>query len=136
MCYHGVAACATAVPLNPDYTADEFEHYLGRLRPRVVVASRGDHPGVRTAAARLAIPVVDLVARARAPAGTYVLEGVPAAVAAPAQWARPDDTALILLTSGTTSRQKLVPLTHRQVLAFAFTVANGTPSAPPTAACT
>ena len=31
VCFFAVAACATYVPLNPEYTEDEFDRYLVRL---------------------------------------------------------------------------------------------------------
>ena len=35
-------------------------------------------------------------------------------------WANPADVALLLLTSGTTSRPKIVPLTHANVCSSAY----------------
>jgi len=36
-CFVGVAATCTPAPLNPAYTADEFEFYLSDLQPRAVI---------------------------------------------------------------------------------------------------
>ena len=58
-----------------------------------------------------------------APAGTFALTGTTRACRDPA-WNSADDTALILLTSGSTSRPKLVALKPRHLAANAL--ANGT----------
>ena len=41
VCYLGVVACATFVPLNPDYTEAEFARYLGRLNAKALVVQQG-----------------------------------------------------------------------------------------------
>jgi oxalate---CoA ligase len=119
VCYLGVAACATFVPLNPEYTEDEFRHCLGRLHPKVVLVGKGHGEAIRSAASKLGIATVDLIPVDSAPAGTFILEGSGTAAAREPEWASAEDIALILLTSGTTSAQKLVPMKHRHVLAYA-----------------
>src|SRR5262245_12294023 len=42
VCYLGIAACATFVPLNPGYTEDEFQEYLGRIHPSAIVVQKGE----------------------------------------------------------------------------------------------
>jgi len=118
VCYLGVAACATAIPLNPDYTEDEFHRYLQRLGPKWVIVRKGDDHGVRRAAARLGVSVVELIPLESGTAGMFVLEGEASQRPATPEWAGEEDTALILLTSGTTSIGKLMPLKHRHILAF------------------
>ena len=51
-------------------------------------------------------------------------------------WRRPDDVALLLHTSGTTSRPKLVPLTHANLAASAAHIGASSRSRPTTAAST
>ena len=41
VCSVAVAACATCVPLNPDYTETELEQYLGKLAPRAIIVGQG-----------------------------------------------------------------------------------------------
>src|SRR4029078_672397 len=74
------------------------------------------------AATTLGIPVLRLLADKTAPAGSFVLAGdtdgttrtpVPSGLAAP------DELALLLHTSGTNSRPKLVQLTHANLAASA-----------------
>ncbi len=120
----GVACAATAAPLNPAYRPDEFEFYLADLEARAVVVQAGDDSPVRDVAARLGLPLIELEARPDGPAGDFRLRADLRATAArpgPAEPgpAEPDDVALVLHTSGTTSRPKIVPLSHRNVCASA-----------------
>jgi oxalate---CoA ligase len=117
-----VACGATTAPLNPAYTLDEFAFYLGDLNARaLVVQAELDSPAREAAAAR-GIPVVELVPEAEGPAGAFILappSGLTGAAAQPGE-AEAQDIALVLHTSGTTSRPKIVPLRHINVTASAY----------------
>ncbi len=124
-CFVGVAAACTAAPLNPAYTADEFEFYLSDLKPRAIVLLHGEATPARAVAERLSVPVIPLHPQAEAVAGTYHLDTsalAPGAAAEPGA-AGPDDMALVLHTSGTTARPKIVPLTNRNLAASAGHIA-------------
>src|SRR5882672_162731 len=117
-----IASGTTSAPLNPGYRADEFEFYLTDLNARVLVAEQGkDSPAVEVAR-KLKLPVVRLVPTPQKGAGGFTLE-FPAEFASstPADpgTAQADDVALVLHTSGTTSRPKIVPLSQRNVVASA-----------------
>jgi acyl-CoA synthetase (AMP-forming)/AMP-acid ligase II len=114
-----VAACATAAPLNPAYKAEEFEFYISDLSAKAVVVLDGDKSPVIEAAARLGVPLIPLTPLADGPAGAFTL--APSGSGAPAAggMAAPDETALILHTSGTTSRPKIVPLSQSNIAASA-----------------
>jgi acyl-CoA synthetase (AMP-forming)/AMP-acid ligase II len=115
-----IACGATTAPLNPGYRAEEFDFYLGDLDAKALVVERGSQsPAIAVARAR-GVPIVELVVDPAAPAGAFTLEG--AATGAPPALPGPadsDDVALVLHTSGTTSRPKIVPLRHRNVCASA-----------------
>ncbi len=115
----GVACAATAAPLNPAYRPDEFEFYLADLEARAVVVQAGDDSPVRDVAARLGLPLIELEPRPDGPAGDFRLRSDLRADPARPGPAQPDDVALVLHTSGTTSRPKIVPLSHRNVCASA-----------------
>ena len=119
VCYLGVAACATCVPLNPAYTEAELARILERIAPAAVVVPVGEGGVIRAVAATRGLPVIDLITGENAPAGTFVLQGPARPLASPAAWATAEDIALIVLTSASTEREKLVPLKHRQLLANA-----------------
>ena len=109
--------CATA-PLNPASKPDEFAFYLEDLDARaLVVADGGDSVAIEIARSR-GIQVLRL--RESAEAGAVRLAGVGEAAAEP----RGDDAiGLILHTSGTTSRPKMVPLSQANLAASARNIA-------------
>jgi acyl-CoA synthetase (AMP-forming)/AMP-acid ligase II len=115
-----IASGATAAPLNPGYREDELDFYLRDLRPRALVVEAGVDSPARAVAAALAIPIVELRPDG-AGAGSFRVEPlVPMhGTAALPGSAGPDDVALLLHTSGTTSRPKLVPLTQRNIASSA-----------------
>ncbi|EGK71814.1 Putative peroxisomal-coenzyme A synthetase [Methyloversatilis universalis FAM5] len=115
-----IASGATAAPLNPGYRAEEFEFYLSDLNAKALVVERGSVSPAIEVAQKLGVRVIDLVANEAA--GDFSLEPRDAATVAPAAnggSAQADDVALVLHTSGTTSRPKIVPLTQRNVSASA-----------------
>jgi len=113
-----IGSGATTCPLNPAYRADEFDFYLGDLGAACLVTQRGVESPARAVAAARGIPVVELIPGEAA--GDFTLAGSMTGVAA----ARPGmaevgDVALVLHTSGTTSRPKIVPLRQENVAASA-----------------
>lgn len=109
--------CATA-PLNPAYKTDEFDFYLKDLdASALVVDAQSTSPAVAVATA-LGVPVLRIAESVVA--GEITLDGVAEAEVA----SRPlDATALILHTSGTTSRPKMVPLSQANLIASAGNIA-------------
>jgi acyl-CoA synthetase (AMP-forming)/AMP-acid ligase II/thioesterase domain-containing protein len=106
-----VAAGATCAPLNPGYRASEFEFYLNDLKAKVLIVQAGvDSPAISVAEA-LGVSVIRLLPALEAEAGIFHLQGASPGSAS-ANFAQPDDIALVLHTSGTTSRPKIVPLTQ------------------------
>jgi len=110
-----IACGDTTAPLNPAYTRDEFSFYLQDLRARALVVLEGDDTAARDAAKTLGVPILALLPGAAA--GDFSLRPETPLSGTPAQagLAEADDVALVLHTSGTTSRPKIVPLSHRNV---------------------
>lgn len=107
-----VSSAATSAPLNPALGTEEVEFYLSDLGPRALIVKTGmDFPAADAARAR-GIPLLELSPILGAGAGVFELEGDHQGSEAVDDPAQPDDVALVLYTSGTTSRPKLVPLTH------------------------
>src|SRR3954467_14387518 len=116
-----IAAGTAVAPLNPGYHAEEFEFYLGDLRPKALVVESGVASPARSVAGRLNIPVGELRPDRSVGGGGYRLEapaGLRGAPRSPGA-AQAEDVALLLHTSGTTSRPKLVPLTQANISASA-----------------
>ena len=107
-------AGAIAAPLNSAYTMDEFTFFMEDAEAQLAILPPGDHAG-RDAADGLGIPTLD--ASLDADGKTQLSRGGQTLtrrvdVAGPS----PDDVALFLHTSGTTSRPKGVPLTHTNLV--------------------
>jgi acyl-CoA synthetase (AMP-forming)/AMP-acid ligase II/acetyltransferase-like isoleucine patch superfamily enzyme/acyl carrier protein len=121
--FAGVAAAAACAPLNPTYRAGEFEFYLSDLKARLLIVPASADSPARAVAAKLGIAVVELVRHGDAEAGIFDLVGDGAGRAASEGLAEPQDTALVLHTSGTTSRPKIVPLTHANICSSGRSIA-------------
>ena len=111
-----VAQSATTAPLNPAYKEDEFAFYLADLKARAIILEAGYDGPARAAAARFDLTVIELTATE--PAGTFTLSTNVTGTAADTV-PTADDVALILHTSGTTSRPKIVPLLQSNIAASA-----------------
>ncbi len=121
-----LSAGATIAPLNPNYRREEFDFYLSDLRAKALVIERGCDSVARDAAQALGISIIELSAEAEA--GIFTLTGdrlksdtnhAPAALKG---FAQTPDEALVLHTSGTTSKPKIVPLTHANLCASALNI--------------
>lgn len=115
-----VAAGATAAPLNPAYKEEEFDFYLGDLGAKALLVRAGDPTPARSVAQRRGIKIIDVEWNQANPAGIFSLAPATSAPSAAAPGpAGADDTAMVLHTSGTTSRPKIVPLSQRNIAASA-----------------
>ncbi|HVF38562.1 MAG TPA: AMP-binding protein [Gemmatimonadaceae bacterium] len=115
-----VSAAAVCAPLNPAYRADEFSFYLGDLPAKALMVSGLSDCPAREVARTMGIPIIELASSVGQPAGLFELHSDqvisdPQIVDAP----HDDDVALVLHTSGTTSRPKIVPLAHGNLSASA-----------------
>jgi oxalate---CoA ligase len=125
------AACGVATaPLNPAYRADEFEFYLSDLNAKALIVEAGSTSPALDVATRLGIRLIEL--HPGTLAGDFELvpradRGEPkdpaADSAAQPGFAAPDDLSMLLHTSGTTSRPKIVPLAQRNLAASARHIA-------------
>jgi acyl-CoA synthetase (AMP-forming)/AMP-acid ligase II len=145
-----LSSCVTTAPLNPGYRAEEFEFFLDDIAPRALVVPRGFDTPAQAVAAERGIPLVWLEPDESAPGAarsgnesalSFALCFDDAADALPAPASHTDqagvdarsprrkgfageaDVALLLHTSGTTSRPKLVPLSHRNLTTSAANIA-------------
>jgi oxalate---CoA ligase len=107
-----VAACATAAPLNQAYREDEFRFYMDDLKAKALITLPDDAPAAHAAAGD---DVLRLALDGRL--GTYTLlhKGAEVQPVTPT-YAEADDVALVLHTSGTTARPKIVPLKQRNLI--------------------
>jgi acyl-CoA synthetase (AMP-forming)/AMP-acid ligase II/acyl carrier protein len=117
-----IAAGAVCVPLNPGFTEDEYQRYFGELHLTALLTRADLNSASRRVAHTLGIPVIDLSTRPNEAAGAFRFAGQAPRRVVDDDFASSADDAFILLTSGTTSRPKTVPLTHASVCLSACNV--------------
>jgi acyl-CoA synthetase (AMP-forming)/AMP-acid ligase II len=115
-----VSSAMTAAPLNPNYQLSEYEFYLSDIQAEALIILQGIDSPARAVAQQHSIPVIELVPQDKA--GSFRLDGL-TNLAAP-EFGNSEDTALLLHTSGTTSRPKMVVLTQANLCASASNIAN------------
>jgi acyl-CoA synthetase (AMP-forming)/AMP-acid ligase II len=113
---------AAAAPLNSAYTQGEFVFYLTDIAPRLAVLPASLPAAALGAAEECSVTV--LTTRPAEDGGPPELAAQGAEVTAQASFegAQPDDVAIVLHTSGTTSRPKQVPLRQRNLMASVRTI--------------
>ena len=124
---------AAAAPLNPAYTQAEFGFFLTDIAPRLFLIPASRPAAAADAAAATGTPVLGVEAGGAGPPALLTAAGGeqrrPAQAASQAPEQRsfeqggPDDVAVVLHTSGTTSRPKQVPLLQRNLMASTRTIA-------------
>jgi carnitine-CoA ligase len=120
MCWLGLAALgAVMVPANPRGTAAELAGLVRQTAPRALVSDTGLAPLLDAAGpgARPELGVLDVAGLGAAQAGAVADTAPPGAelpdAELPDAGVGPDDLAVLIPTSGTTGRSKLVMQTHR-----------------------
>ena len=117
-----VASFATCAPLNPTFGRDDLEFYLDDLKAAAVIIDADTDSPVRELAAEKGIRLLELEPQTSG-AGAFRFRGNEVDDNISSEPASDDDIALILHTSGTTSRPKMVPLSHRNLRSTAAAIA-------------
>jgi oxalate---CoA ligase len=124
-----VATVAASAPLNLAYRANEFDFYLSDLRAKALMIQAGINSPAIAVAQKHGLAIIECAPRLEAEAGLFSLEGAERARTTGGDtgpllggYARCDEVALVLHTSGTTSRPKIVPLTHTNICTSAHNI--------------
>ena len=105
----------SAAPLNPSYKTNEYEFYLKDLNPKIVIVEPNSSNEVVGVAKNLNIPVCEMKIKKDDPSGLFNLFDIESEYQLPEE----NDEGLVLHTSGTTSRPKIVPLTNKNIYSSA-----------------
>ena len=108
-----VMAGFTSVPLNPQSRIQEFQSYFLQLKLKGIIVQQGCETAATSVAKSQNIPIIELLP-VPDKAGKFELKPTVVQSKNEAELASPTDIALILLTSGTSSRQKIVPISQKQ----------------------
>lgn len=129
LAFLGFSSAATCAPLNPAYRDAEVEFYLRDLAATAIVLLKGSDSTARAVAIRMGLAVIELDPQRDQAAGVFTLSmaaeisnGLP--IMAP-NCCEEQCVALVLHTSGTTSRPKMVPLTHANICTSAANIGRG-----------
>jgi len=104
----------TVIPINPNQTLSEYERYLPDLGAKAIVLESGVESAARKVAEGMGIESIELSGIGGKIAGAFSLAGLGGGRAEP-EFARPEDLANVMLTSGTTAKPKRVPWTHSNI---------------------
>ena len=114
-----VMAGFTTVPLNPQNREQEYKKYFSKLKIKAIIVQKGYDTAAITVAHARNIPVIELIPGSDL-AGKFDLGDGDVPDTTEAEFASPQDTATLILTSGTTSAPKVVPLSQRQFCISAY----------------
>src|SRR5215469_17242194 len=107
---------AGAAPLNPAYTQSEYEFFLTDIAPRLMLIPASGATAATAAAAATATMLLGVKPAEDGPP-ELLADGQASNLQRPFEPGSPDDVAVVLHTSGTTSRPKQVPLRQRNLMA-------------------
>jgi oxalate---CoA ligase len=123
-CFIACASGVASAPLNPAYRADEFEFYLSDLNAKALIVEQGSTSPAIDVSKKLGIRLIELSPRLDHGAGAFVLHTGSGKATEHGGYAQPTDVSMVLHTSGTTSRPKIVPLSQANLAASAQNIRN------------
>ena len=107
-----ISCFMSAAPLNPNYTENEFEFYLNDLKPKLIITIKDFNSNLLTVAKKLKINLIEIKVLKDSPSGIFDLCNLEKDILLPEE----NNEALVLHTSGTTSRPKVVPLSQKNII--------------------
>ncbi len=110
-----ISSYMSAAPLNPSYKSEEYEFYLKDLNPKIVLVEKNSENPIVDVAKKLKIELCEINPEKDGPSGIFNIYEKESEYSLPDE----NDEALVLHTSGTTSRPKIVPLTNKNIFSSA-----------------
>jgi acyl-CoA synthetase (AMP-forming)/AMP-acid ligase II len=115
-----VACSAVSIPLGPNLTGSEIESSFKAVRPNAVLVVQGSDSAARRVATENNIKIIEAIPPKDGVFSFAIVDPTPrVAESNEADEPEPDAPAFILQTSGTTGEPKLIPFSHRNMLAVA-----------------
>lgn len=111
-----ISSSSICMPLNPNCSSDEIEFFLNEVGAKAFVTSAGSNDAGRDVAQRLGIKIFELQPSQLIPGLLTFGESCDAVDEERTRSPRPDSFALLLHTSGTTGRPKIVKLSHKNLI--------------------
>lgn len=118
----GTSCAGIAVPLNPAYRESEYRTYFREAGVNILLMQEATPSVARDVAEQEGMPVFELSEDGCLENVTEI--GLRPGAVGEAFAPSPERIAMMLLTSGSTGRPKKVPLSHRNLCAGAFNVAD------------
>lgn len=109
-----IGSVAVCVPMNSKSSLCEFKTYLSAVKAKAIVIADGMSTEATKAAMELEIEIITVKCEGDE-AGIFDVINAPSNCQKVVEYSKPEDVALILFTSGTTGKPKIVPLTHSNI---------------------
>ncbi|WP_312562608.1 non-ribosomal peptide synthetase [Anaerospora sp.] len=109
-----IGSVSVCVPMNSKSSLSEFKTYLSAVKAKALVIAYGMSTEAIQAAMELEIEIITVKCEGDK-AGIFNIINVPSDCQTVVAYSKPEDIALILFTSGTTGKPKIVPLTHSNI---------------------
>ena len=110
-----VSCYTTAAPLNPSYLHDEFEFFMADLGVKALIVEHGSSSPAIEAAKKIGAKIISLVSVPFSGAGYFKISEAQDYNARFDASQNENGIALVLHTSGTTSKPKIVRLSHKNI---------------------
>ena len=110
--FFSIVNVGVSAPLNPNYTEAEFSFYFKDLKPKIIISNfEENHPAI-LCAKKNNIKVIKIE-------NFSFVDAKKNKIKTEIKTSNSNDIALILHTSGTTSKPKMVPLNHKNLVTSA-----------------
>ncbi len=118
--YLSVMAGMTIIPLSAALYEGDYERSFGDTGAQAVVVQHNTVESAVVAARRLMLPVIELLVVADGPVGMFEIRGADEVPDVEPAFAQPEDIAVRMPTSGTTSLPKMVLRTQKQLMIYFY----------------
>jgi acyl-CoA synthetase (AMP-forming)/AMP-acid ligase II/acyl carrier protein len=123
LAFLAVSSTAACAPLNPNYRAPEFDFHLEDLQASTVLEMDGMKSLATEVARSHNIPILKITHNGNWTKSQIFLDMGEVSKRRMPRMGEPDDTALLLHTSGTTAHPKRVPITQHHICTSAINIA-------------